>query len=126
MVLSRQGGALAKMLPLYKLGLGGKLASSRQMSCDSIDDEVAAIVLLLDHPISGAVNLTAPQPVTNKEFNHALGKAVHRPTLLPVPSSGRAAARRRAGRGPPLHQRPGRPRRPDPERPLRPPACPRR
>lgn len=89
MVLSTKGGALPKMLRLYKLGLGGKLGSGRQqMSWITIDDEVGAIAWLVDHPISGAVNLTAPQPVTNQEFNHALGQAVHRPTLLPVPKFG--------------------------------------
>lgn len=88
-VLSPKGGALAKMLPLYKAGLGGKLGSGKQhMSWISLDDEVGAIAWLLDQPVSGPVNLTAPGPVRNEDFNKALGKALHRPSFLAVPKFG--------------------------------------
>ncbi|MDP1818290.1 MAG: TIGR01777 family oxidoreductase [Acidimicrobiales bacterium] len=88
-VLTPEGGALGKMLPLFKLGVGGRLGSGRQwMSWISLVDEVGAIRFLLEHDVAGPVNLTAPAPVTNAAFTKALGKAVHRPTLLPVPSFG--------------------------------------
>ena len=68
-VMSKRGGVLKKLLPLFKLGLGGRLGSGRQwQSWISIDDEVGAIVHLLSTSTEGAVNLTAPNPVTNKEF----------------------------------------------------------
>lgn len=89
MVLSAKGGALAKMLPVFKLGAGAKMGAGRQWwSWVSIDDEVAAIRFLLDNDIAGPVNLSAPEPVTNAEFTKALGKVLHRPTKLPVPSLG--------------------------------------
>ncbi len=88
-VLSTQGGALAKMLPIFKLGLGGKLGSGSQWwSWISIHDEVAMIEWLLDADVSGPVNGTAPQPLTNAAFTKVLGKALGRPTLLPIPSFG--------------------------------------
>lgn len=88
-VLSEQGGALAKMLPLFKVGLGGRFGSGKQfMSWISIDDEVDAIIHLLDSDVSGPVNLTSPNPVTNGEFAKALGAVLSRPTLLPVPAFG--------------------------------------
>jgi uncharacterized protein (TIGR01777 family) len=88
-VLSDRGGALAKMLPLFKFGLGGRFGSGRQwMSWIHIDDEVAAIEHLLASAISGAVNLTAPEPVTNGEFAAELGRALHRPARVPVPKFG--------------------------------------
>lgn len=88
-VLSPDGGALKKMLPLFKLGAGGPFGSGKQwMSWISIDDEVGAIVHLLDHDVSGPVNLTAPVPVRNKEFAKTLGRVLHRPSLLPVPPFG--------------------------------------
>jgi len=82
------GGALAKMLPLFRMGLGGRLGSGRQwMSWIGLADAVAAVLFLLDTPaLSGPVNLTAPQPVTNAAFTRALGQAVHRPALLPAPA----------------------------------------
>jgi len=87
-VLGREGGALAKMLPLFRLGLGGRLGSGRQwMSWISLEDAVAAILFAMDTPaLSGPVNLTAPQPVTNAEFTRALARAVHRPAMLPAPA----------------------------------------
>lgn len=88
-VLSASGGALGKMLPLFKFGLGGKMGSGRAYwSWISLADEVGALQFLLDHPLRGAVNLTAPTPATNAELTKALGKALHRPTLLPVPAFG--------------------------------------
>ena len=88
-VLSNGGGAMGRLLPLFKFGLGGRLGSGRQyMSWIAIDDEIGAIVHLLDAPVSGPVNLTGPEPVTNARFTKALGSAVGRPTLFPVPSFG--------------------------------------
>jgi uncharacterized protein (TIGR01777 family) len=92
-VLSPTGGLLAKVLPLFKAGVGGKLGSGSQyMSWISLDDEVAALTFLLTADVSGPVNLTAPEPVTNSEFTATLGKAVHRPAVLPVPSLALRAA----------------------------------
>jgi uncharacterized protein (TIGR01777 family) len=88
-VLSADGGALKKQLPLFKLGLGGKMGSGRQwQSWISIDDEVAAITHLLTADIEGPVNLTAPFPVTNAEFTDTLGDVLGRPTFLPIPKFG--------------------------------------
>jgi hypothetical protein len=88
-VLSPQGGALKKQLPLFKLGLGGKFGNGKQwQSWISITDEVNAIVHLLTSSLSGPVNLTAPQPVTNAEFTRVLSKVVARPAILPIPSFG--------------------------------------
>lgn len=86
-VMSKKGGVLKKLLPLFKLGLGGRLGSGRQwQSWISIDDEVGAIVHLLTADVTGAVNLTAPHPVTNQQFTTALGRAVRRPTFFSVPA----------------------------------------
>jgi uncharacterized protein (TIGR01777 family) len=87
-VLSTEGGALAKMLTPFKLGAGGVIGSGDQyMSWISIQDEVAAIVHLLASDLSsGPVNLTAPAPVTNREFTKTLGKALGRPTIFPLPA----------------------------------------
>ena len=90
LVMTARGGILTRMLPLFKLGLGGRLGSGRQyMAWITLADEVGAILHLLDHPeVTGPVNLTAPRPVTNSRFTEALGEAVGRPTLLPVPAFG--------------------------------------
>jgi uncharacterized protein (TIGR01777 family) len=87
-VLDPSGGALAKMLPPFCLGLGGPLGSGEQMmSWVHIDDEVAAIRACLENTaLKGPVNLTAPHPVTMKEFARALGRALHRPAAAPVPA----------------------------------------
>ena len=86
-VLSAKGGALKKQLPIFKAGLGGTFGSGRQwQSWISIDDEVGAIVHLLTAPVAGPVNLTAPTPVTAKEFTKTLGTVLGRPTFLPIPS----------------------------------------
>jgi uncharacterized protein len=88
-VLDRDGGALPRMARLAKLGLLGKLGTGRQwMSWVSLADEVGAIRFLLDHQVDGPVNLTSPAPVTNAVFTKALGRALRRPTFLPIPSFG--------------------------------------
>jgi hypothetical protein len=86
-VLNRDGGALKKMLPPFQLGVGGPVAGGEQyMSWIHRDDLVGMIVAALaDERWSGPINGTAPEPVTNREFSHALGRALHRPSLLPVP-----------------------------------------
>ncbi|HEV7208715.1 MAG TPA: TIGR01777 family oxidoreductase [Mycobacteriales bacterium] len=87
-VLSNAGGALAKQLPLYKIGLGGPLGSGRQyQSWISLDDEVGAIHFLLTaEGVHGPVNLTAPSPLPQRDFATALGAAVRRPAVLPTPA----------------------------------------
>ncbi|MBU3701797.1 MAG: TIGR01777 family protein [Acidimicrobiia bacterium] len=88
-VLDRSGGALRKMLPLFRIGAGGRMGSGRQWwSWITIDDEVAAIRWLLAHEVSGPVNAVAPAPVTNKDFTVALARAMHRPAVFPVPAFG--------------------------------------
>ena len=86
-VLSPSGGALAKMLPFFRLGIGGPVAGGRQyVPWVHLDDVVGAIVHCLDDDdASGPVNLTAPNPVTNTELSRALGHALGRPAVLPVP-----------------------------------------
>ena len=88
-VLTPLGGALKKQLPLFKFGLGGKFGNGKQwQSWISLDDEISAIEYLLTANISGAVNLTAPNPVTNAEFTKALARTLRRPALLPIPKFG--------------------------------------
>jgi uncharacterized protein (TIGR01777 family) len=86
-VLAREGGALAKVLPLFRLGLGGRLGSGRQwFSWISIADHVAATRFLLDRAdISGPVNITSPEPVRNVDYTRAIARAVHRPAAAIVP-----------------------------------------
>ena len=86
-VLSPAGGALAKMLPPFKLGMGGVLGSGRQwMSWISLNEVSSVISHLLAHEeLSGPVNLTSPFPVTNRDFTQSLAKALRRPAFLPVP-----------------------------------------
>lgn len=85
-VLARHGGALAKQLPVFRLGLGGRLGSGRQwVSWVSLADELAAIIYLLGNDVAGPVNLVGPEPVTNKEFGQTLGRLLHRPAVLWVP-----------------------------------------
>jgi uncharacterized protein len=86
-VLTKDGGALEKMLTPFKFGVGGTVGSGKQwMSWISLDDvlEIYHFALETD-ALRGAVNTTAPHPVTNEEFTQALGKALHRPTVVPVP-----------------------------------------
>ena len=85
-VLSRSGGALAEMLPFFRLGIGGRIGSGRQwVSWITLHDEVEALLWLLAADVEGPVNLTAPEPVTNRQLTAALGMALRRPTLLPTP-----------------------------------------
>jgi uncharacterized protein len=93
-VLGKGGGALDRMLAPFRLGLGGRLGSGRQwMSWIHRDDLVGLLILALTEPsVTGAINGVAPHPVTNAEFTRALGQALHRPTLLPVPALALRAA----------------------------------
>jgi uncharacterized protein (TIGR01777 family) len=85
LVLAR-GGMMAKIRPLFQLGVGGKLGSGDQWwPWISLRDEVDAIRFLLTADVAGPVNLTGPEPVTNAAFTQALGRVLHRPTVLPVP-----------------------------------------
>lgn len=87
LVLDPTGGALGRMLPLFRFGLGGKLGSGKQWwSWITLHDVVRAINFALEQPISGPINLTAPNPVTNLDFTAALARALHRPALFPVPA----------------------------------------
>jgi hypothetical protein len=87
LVLDPTGGALGKMLPLFRFGLGGKLANGKQWwSWITLHDQIRAIAFLLENNLSGPVNLTSPNPVTNSEFTAALARALHRPALFPVPA----------------------------------------
>lgn len=93
-VLTARGGALPRLLRVFRLGLGGRLGSGREwMSWVSLEDAVAAIefVLAQSH-LSGAFNTTSPHPVTNAEFTHTLGLLLHRPTFLRIPSFALRAA----------------------------------
>jgi uncharacterized protein len=87
-VLSPEGGALKRMLPLFRSGLGGRLGSGRQwMSWITLADTIRVIEFAVETTnISGGVNLVAPNPVTNEEFTRALGKVLSRPTMLPAPA----------------------------------------
>jgi len=92
-VLSAAGGALARQLPLFRLGLGGRLGSGRQwLSWISLDDEVGVVLHALDHGLRGPVNATAPAPVTNRDFTRALGRALGRPAVVAVPAVALRAA----------------------------------
>jgi len=86
-VLGKEGGSLAKMLPAFKMGMGGPLGDGQQwVSWVSIDDAVRAVEFSLNNEnISGPVNVVSPQPVRNKEFAQAIGHALHRPEVVPVP-----------------------------------------
>lgn len=88
MVLAAEGGALAAMLPVFRLGLGAKLGSGCQyQSWISLEDAVRAILFCLDqHSLSGPVNLVSPNPVTNSEFTISLAKALYRPAIFRVPA----------------------------------------
>jgi uncharacterized protein len=87
-VLSATGGALAKMLPPFRMGMGGILGSGKQyVSWVTLDDAVGAIRhALLTEPLQGPANTVAPHPVTNEEFTKTLGKVLGRPTLVPLPA----------------------------------------
>ena len=87
LVLDPTGGALGKMLPLFRFGLGGKLGNGKQWwSWITLHDQIRAIAFLLESEISGPVNMTSPNPVTNSEFTAGLARAMHRPAVFPVPA----------------------------------------
>ena len=87
LVLDPTGGALGKMLPLFRLGFGGKLGSGKQWwSWITLHDQIRAIVFALENKISGPVNVTSPNPATNQEFTSALARALHRPAVFPAPA----------------------------------------
>ncbi len=88
LVVSRQGGAWGRLFPVFRAGLGGRLGDGRQYwSHIALHDHIAALRHLLAHEeLSGPVNLTAPEPVTNREVTAAMGRVLHRPTALPVPA----------------------------------------
>ena len=87
LVLDPTGGALGKMLPIFRFGLGGKLSNGKQWwSWITLHDQIRAIAFLLENKISGPVNMTSPNPVTNSEFTAGLARALHRPALFPVPA----------------------------------------
>jgi uncharacterized protein (TIGR01777 family) len=89
MVLSRNGGALKRMLPFFRAGIGGPVGSGSQWwSWTSLGDVVSAYRLVLTGEITGPVNLTAPNPVTSRQFAKALGRALRRPAVLPAPALG--------------------------------------
>lgn len=86
-VLNAEGGALSKMLPYFKAGVGGPVGSGKQyMPWIHIDDLIGIYLAAIDNPaFQGPINAAAPEPVTNKEFAKALGRAINRPALAPVP-----------------------------------------
>ena len=86
-VIGKEGGALARMLPFFKLGVGGRVGSGKQWwSWVAVDDVAAAYVFVLDSDLAGVVNLCSPNPVTCTQFTDALGRALHRPTVFPAPA----------------------------------------
>ena len=85
LVLGRDGGVLGKLLPIFRLGGGGVIASGKQWySWIHMDDEIGIALHAIDG-VEGILNASAPQPVTNADFTRALGRAVHRPAIVPVP-----------------------------------------
>lgn len=87
LVLAPSGGVLGRLLPLFRLGAGGRIGDGQAYwPWISLTDEISALRLLIDSDLSGPVNLTGPEPVTNVEFTKTLGAVLHRPTLATVPS----------------------------------------
>ena len=87
LVLDPTGGALGRMLPLFRFGLGGKLGNGKQWwSWITLHDQIRAIVFALENKVEGPMNLTSPNPVTNQEFTAGLARALHRPALFPAPA----------------------------------------
>jgi len=87
-ILDQEGGALAKMLTPFRMGVGGRIGDGKQwMSWIALGDVIQGLKLVIEHnSITGPVNFVAPNPVTNSEFTKSLGEAVSRPTLFPIPS----------------------------------------
>jgi uncharacterized protein (TIGR01777 family) len=89
LVLARQGDLMKKLVPLVKAGIAGRLGSGRQyMPWITLADHVAAMRFLLTHDVSGPVNVVGPEPVSNADFMKAMGRVLHRPTVLPAPRFG--------------------------------------
>lgn len=87
LVVSSRGGAWKRLFPIFKAGLGGRVGSGRQYwPTISLHDEVRALRWLIDHDISGPVNLVGPRAVTNAEVTRTMGEVLHRPAVLPVPA----------------------------------------
>jgi len=87
LVLHPEGGALKEMMPLFRKGLGGKLGAGRQMwSWIHLEDWIRAVVFILETPVEGPINLTAPTPVPQGEFAKALAQTLRRPAFLPAPA----------------------------------------
>ena len=87
LVVAGRGGAWAKLWPLVRFGVGGRMGTGRQWwSFISLRDELAALTFLVDGDLAGPVNLTAPTPVTNADMTRAMGALLRRPTILPVPA----------------------------------------
>ncbi|MEV0409605.1 TIGR01777 family oxidoreductase [Streptomyces sp. NPDC050448] len=88
LVVAAEGGAWGKLFPIFRAGIGGRLGNGRQYwSFISMHDEIAALRHAIDTPeLSGPVNLTAPEPLTNREVTAAMGRVLHRPTLFAVPA----------------------------------------
>ena len=87
-VMGAHGGALKLQLPLFRLGLGGPHSTGAHwLSPISLRDEVRAILWVIDHQLSGAVNLVCPTPLKNKEFAHDLAQALHRPAIARIPAA---------------------------------------
>jgi uncharacterized protein len=89
-ILAKEGGALAKMLPPFRMGVGGRIGDGKQwMSWIALDDVVGALRLgISKQGLTGPVNFVTPNPVTNSVFTKSLGKALSRPTLFPIPAFG--------------------------------------
>lgn len=87
LVVSQKGGAWGRLFPLFRLGIGGKLGSGDQYwPYISLADEIAALRFVIDHDeVSGPLNFTGPEPLTNRDVTRAMGRIMHRPTLAPVP-----------------------------------------
>lgn len=88
LVVARDGGAWGKLFPVFRAGIGGRLGNGRQYwSYISLHDQIAALRHIIDTPaLSGPVNLTAPEPLTNRQVTEAMARVLHRPALLPVPA----------------------------------------
>jgi len=87
LVLDPTGGALGRMLPIFKFGLGGKLGSGKQWwSWITLHDQIRAMIFLMNSKVEGPVNITSPNPVTNQEFTAALARALKRPAFFPAPA----------------------------------------
>jgi uncharacterized protein (TIGR01777 family) len=87
LVVSAKGGAWGRLLPLFRLGVGGTLGSGRQYwPCISLDDQIAALRFVIDRDdVAGPLNFTGPEPLTNRDVTRAVGRILRRPTLAPVP-----------------------------------------